>query len=136
MNEGELASGVMQFGAAGLMGWMWLTERRAAAVREKNLADAHERLMSERSGLEVVLRAIENSTRALTALEVGQRQVVHLLTRLAVPWPAGRGREERGGRYGGAGERVRREAEPAAGRSRGEAEGRGPREAAGAQGAD
>jgi biopolymer transport protein ExbB/TolQ len=82
MVEGELAAAVAQFGAAGIVGWMWLSERRAAAVREKQLAEAHERLINERQNLDVVLRALENSTRTLTALEVGQRQVVELLTRL------------------------------------------------------
>lgn len=82
MIEGDAAAMLAQFGAAGLMGWMWLSERRAAATREKQLADAHERLLQERSALDVVLRALEGSTRVLTALEVGQRQIIELLGRM------------------------------------------------------
>jgi hypothetical protein len=83
MMEGDVTGMVAQLGAAGLMGWMWLSERRAAGLREKQLAEAHERLMQERNNLEVLLRAVESSTRTLTALEVGQRQVVELLGRVA-----------------------------------------------------
>jgi hypothetical protein len=88
MIEGDAAAMLAQFGAAGLMGWMWLSERRAAATREKQLADAHERLLQERSALDVVLRALEGSTRVLTALEVGQRQIIELLGRMTSAGPS------------------------------------------------
>ena len=81
--EPELTTTIAQLGAAGLMGWMWLSERRAAAVREKQLDESHDRLMQERTSLEVVLRTIESSTRVLTAIEVGQRQLLDVLGRLA-----------------------------------------------------
>ncbi|MFN0011805.1 MAG: hypothetical protein ACKVS8_09205 [Phycisphaerales bacterium] len=80
-----MASVAAQLGAAGLIGWMWLTERRAGAVRETQLAEAHDRLVAERTSLEVILRTIENSTRVLSALEVGQRQLLELLGRMAQP---------------------------------------------------
>lgn len=83
--EADMASVAAQLGAAGLIGWMWLTERRAGAVREKQLAEAHDRLVAERTSLEVILRTIENSTRVLSALEVGQRQLLDLLGRMASP---------------------------------------------------
>ena len=35
--EGELLAMVTQFGVAGLIGWMWLSERRAGAAREREL---------------------------------------------------------------------------------------------------
>jgi hypothetical protein len=79
--ETELTTLVVQCGAAGLIGWMWLSERRAAAERERQLTDAHERIVHERTALDVVLRSVEGSTRALTAIEVGQRQLLELLTR-------------------------------------------------------
>ncbi len=81
MLDTELTTLVMQCGAAGLIGWMWLSERRAAAERERQLTDAHERIVDERTALDVVLRSVEGSTRALTAIEVGQRQLLELLTR-------------------------------------------------------
>ena len=80
--ETDIAGVAAQLGAAGIMGMMWLAERRAGAVREKQLAEAHDRLMSERTSLDVLLRAIESSTRVLSALEVGQRQLLDVLGRM------------------------------------------------------
>lgn len=82
MIAAEAAGVLAQFGAAGLMGWMWLTERRSATIREKQLTDAHERLLNEKHSLEVVLRALESSTRVLTAIEIGQRQLLEVLGRM------------------------------------------------------
>lgn len=84
MNEVDIASTIAQFGAAGLVGWMWLTERRTAAVRDQQVAQSHQRLMEARSELDVLVRALESNTRAITALEVGQRHVLEVLARLAM----------------------------------------------------
>lgn len=77
-----------QLGAAGLIGWMWLTERRAAAAREKQLADLHDRVMQERTHVAALLAVVRDNTRALAALEAGQRGIVALLERVAPPPPA------------------------------------------------
>jgi len=69
----DLAASLAQFGTAGLIGWMWLTERRAAAQRERQLTEAHDRLMQERRTFELLLAAIHENTRVLTALEVNLR---------------------------------------------------------------
>lgn len=82
MLEPQLAAAFAQFGIAGLIGWMWLTERRAAAARERQLADLHERLLQERPQLEMLVRVIADNTRALTTLEVGQRHLANVLERL------------------------------------------------------
>ncbi len=86
----ELASALAQLGAAGLIGLMWLTERRAAAAREKQLSDAHERIMHERTHLAALLSVVTDNTRALTALEGGQRTLVSVIERVSVP-----GKEQR-----------------------------------------
>jgi hypothetical protein len=79
----ELAGALAQFGTAGLIGWMWLTERRAAAARERQLSEAHERLMHERMSFELVVAAIKENTKVLTALEVGQRTLTGVLERMS-----------------------------------------------------
>lgn len=68
MPDPDLAA-LAQLGAAGLIGWMWLAERRAAATRERQLGDAHERLMQERPQLSALLEVVRDNTRALSALE-------------------------------------------------------------------
>jgi hypothetical protein len=84
MTDGtEFASAIAQFGVAGLMGWMWLSERRAAGTREAQLTQAHERLVQERAQADALLTVIRDNTRALALLEAGQRTLVALLESLA-----------------------------------------------------
>jgi hypothetical protein len=78
----DLAASLAQFGTAGLIGWMWLSERRAAADRERQLAEAHERLMQERRGLGAAVQALRENTRALASLEAGQRALTAAIERL------------------------------------------------------
>lgn len=77
----ELAGALAQFGTAGLIGWMWLTERRASAERERELREAHEALVRERAQLGELMRVVSANTAALAALEAGQRELRGLLRR-------------------------------------------------------
>lgn len=85
MSDPATASMIAQFGAAGLVAWMWLCERRAAAVREKQLADAHDRILSQQTTVDVLLRCVDANTRALTSLEAGQGRLLSTLDRLSIP---------------------------------------------------
>lgn len=79
----EIAAALAQFGTAGLMGWLWLTERRSAGERERQLGEAHERLIQDRRGLEIAVEALRENTRVLALLESGQRQMNAALSGLA-----------------------------------------------------
>lgn len=79
----ELAAFATQFGMAGLIAWMWLTERRAVSQREQQLSSTHERLMEQRIQLDALMRLIADNTRAVAALEAGQRALSSLVERLA-----------------------------------------------------
>lgn len=68
-----------QFGMSGLIAWMWLTERRAATSREKQLSEAHERLMDQRIQLDALLQVVADNARAVSAIEAGQRALAGLL---------------------------------------------------------
>ena len=90
----ELIPALAQLGAAGLIGWMWITERRAAAEREQQLREAHSAILDERPRLDVLLKALDANTRAITALEVGQRQIADVVRERMEgcrPEPDGRG---------------------------------------------
>jgi len=78
----EVVASVTQFGVAGLIGWMWMTERRAAAGREKQVGEAHDRLMRERRELELLVDVVRENTRALAAVEAGQRALADAVERL------------------------------------------------------
>lgn len=82
MIEPAVMTHLVQFGVAGLMAWMWLTERRGAAVREKSIEEAHARLMEQRTQLGVLMDVVRENTRALVALEGAQRSLVRLVERL------------------------------------------------------
>lgn len=112
MGEAELAAAVMQFGTAGLIGWLWLTERRTAGTRERQLHEAHDRLMSQESHVRTILSALEANTRALVMLEAGQRDLARAIDRAGTKGGAaarttgtarGAGRADRTGRVGGTG---------------------------------
>lgn len=77
--EAEIASAVAQLGAAGLIGWMWLSERRSAAEREKQIGEAHDAVLRERTKLDALLAALEHNTRAMTAVELGQRRLAEIV---------------------------------------------------------
>jgi len=83
MLEPEITTSLAQLGAAGLIGWLWLAERRAAAARETQLRELHDRLLQERPQIATLLAVVRDNTRALTALEAGQRAIVSVLERVA-----------------------------------------------------
>lgn len=70
-----------QFGAAGLIGWMWLSERRHAAKREQQLTEAHERMTEQRVALDQLLAVVSENTKAVAMLEAGQRSLLSYLHR-------------------------------------------------------
>lgn len=90
-----VAAWAAQFGLAGLVCWMWLSERRAAAQRERELREAHDRLMRERRGSDVLMAALNDNTRALASLEACQRGLTEAL--VGVVGGAVRGGVTRGG---------------------------------------
>ncbi len=81
MNE-AISTALSQFGLAGFVAWMWFTERRASATREKQIAETHDRLMQERRTIEAVLGALDRSTAAMTAVQEGQRTLAGAVDRL------------------------------------------------------
>jgi hypothetical protein len=81
--EQELAAMAAQFGAAGLIAWMWLTERRHSSARDRQLSEAHERMLEQRTALEQLLRVIGENTVALTGVGAGQQRIAEAIERLA-----------------------------------------------------
>ncbi len=79
MIEVEALAALTQFGVAGLVAWMWLAERRAAAGREREISEAHGRLMSDRIEINAVIDTVRANTRAMTALEAAQRELIGLI---------------------------------------------------------
>jgi hypothetical protein len=68
-----LLSSLTPFGAAGLIAFLWLTERKSSGERERQLSEAHDRLVRHRSELSLLVNVVRENTRALTALEASLR---------------------------------------------------------------
>ena len=84
----SLAALFTQFGSAGLMGWMWLSERKGAQTRDTQLAELQTRLLQERLQFDSLVSVARDCARAVGTLDAGQRQIadrlsdlVHLLSR-------------------------------------------------------
>lgn len=75
----DLAAMIAQFGVAGLIAWLWVTERRSAGERERLLSETRRRLDTERVGVRTLLDALGANTRALTSLEATQRELIGAL---------------------------------------------------------
>jgi hypothetical protein len=53
---------------AGLMGAMWLWERRTSRQREQQIDESHARIMSDRVQLDQLLDVVRQNTEAMTRL--------------------------------------------------------------------
>src|SRR3954471_19604053 len=69
------------FGAAGLMGAMWLWERKTSRQREEQLDEAHVRILSDRVQLEQLISVVRQNVEAMTRLSATQDQLVRKLDR-------------------------------------------------------
>ena len=59
---------VTNLGVAGIMGAMWLWERRTSRVREQQIDDAHARIMADRVMLDLLMDVVRQNTEALSRL--------------------------------------------------------------------
>ena len=77
------------FGAAGLMGAMWLWERKTSRQREEQLDEAHARILGDRVQLEQLIDVVKKNTEAMTRLSASQDQLVRRLDRVQQANPKG-----------------------------------------------
>jgi hypothetical protein len=64
------------FGSAGLMGAMWLWERKHSAARDQQLTEAHARISRDEQRLGSLTRVIEHNTAAIARFAEVQRELV------------------------------------------------------------
>ncbi|MFG0329914.1 MAG: hypothetical protein ACF8PN_08455 [Phycisphaerales bacterium] len=82
--ELELLNHFMQFGVAGFVGALWWLERRHSAQRERELSEAHERLMRQRVELHELIAVLRENTVSLTSVEESQDRLVDACERIAM----------------------------------------------------
>lgn len=78
----SLAALFTQFGSAGLMGWMWLSERKGAQTRDTQLAELQTRLLQERLQFDALVSLARDCAHAVGTLDAGQRQIADRLSDL------------------------------------------------------
>lgn len=67
------------FGAAGLMGAMWLWERKLSRLREQQITEAHGRILRDEERLGKFVHVVEQNTAAVSRFTETQRQVAETL---------------------------------------------------------
>ncbi len=86
--DDSLMPQLTNFGAAGIMGAMWLWERRTSRQREQQLDEAHTRIMSDRVGLDQLINVVRQNAEALTRFATTQEQLLRRSTHPITPKPA------------------------------------------------
>lgn len=81
--EAVVTEQVVQFGMAGLIGLLWLLERRHSSQRERELSEAHQRLMSQKESLAELMVVARESTAAMAAVERGQTALAEACNRIS-----------------------------------------------------
>ena len=70
---------VTSFGAAGLMGAMWLWERRTSQKREQQLDEAHARILGDRVQLDQLIGVVRQNAEAIARMCTTQDQLLRRL---------------------------------------------------------
>jgi len=68
-------------GAAGVMGAMWLWERRNSQKRDEQLDDAHTRILGDRVQLDQLIEVVKTNVEAITRLSSLHDQLLRTLDR-------------------------------------------------------
>ena len=77
-----IMSDLTSFGAAGLMGAMWLWERKLSREREQQIDQSHERIMRDEERLDKLTQVLEQNTAAIARFHEMQREAYDTLKQL------------------------------------------------------
>lgn len=82
----EALESLTQFGVAGLMGMLWTWERWFSRRRERELSEAHERLIAQREALETLVGLVRRNTEAIERFDSTQQRLNDLLAKLGADY--------------------------------------------------
>ena len=68
-----------QLGVAGLMGGLWVWERKYSRLREDQLTEAHAEIMSGREHLGALLDALQGNTKVIGEFTAVQQEMLRSL---------------------------------------------------------
>jgi hypothetical protein len=72
----DMLSSLTSLGSAGVMGAMWLWERRTSRQREQQLDEAHARITADRVGIDELIDVVRLNAEALTRLTATHEQLL------------------------------------------------------------
>jgi hypothetical protein len=78
----EMMTELGSLGAAGLMGAMWLWERKLSRQRDRQIGEAHERIKRDEQRLGKLTEVVQHNTSAITRFSEVQRTQNEILSRL------------------------------------------------------
>jgi hypothetical protein len=76
---GDALGQLTSLGAAGIMGAMWLWERRQSQQRDQQLDESHARILGDRVQLDQLIEVVRNNAEAMTRLGTVQDQLIRTL---------------------------------------------------------
>ena len=78
----EILSPLTEFGVAGLMGALWVWERRLSRRREQQLDDAHHRIVGEARRADALMELVRSNTAAIERFAQAQATLTQLVRAL------------------------------------------------------
>jgi hypothetical protein len=78
-DAGDGLSQLTSLGAAGIMGAMWLWERRTNSQRDQQLDESHARILGDKVQLDQLIEVVKNNAEAMTRLGTVQDQLIRTL---------------------------------------------------------
>lgn len=75
----SIVSDLASLGAAGVMGALWLWERKLSRLREQQLSDAHGRIIRDEERLGKLTQVVDQNTVAITRFHETQRETCETL---------------------------------------------------------
>jgi hypothetical protein len=81
--EETIIQQMAQLGAAGLMGILWILERRHSSNRERELTESHVRLMEQHIELNEIIKVVNDNTIACTAMKESQKRLSDVCEQVA-----------------------------------------------------
>ncbi len=75
----EFINMLTQFGTAGLMGMLWVCERLLSRRRERQLSEAHHRLIEQQEQLTVLVKLVRRNTQAIERFNQTQTRLIQIL---------------------------------------------------------
>ena len=76
---GAPVESITSLGAAGLMGAMWLWERRTSQKRESQIDEAHARILGDRVSIDQLMSVIRQNAEAISRMCTTQEQLLREL---------------------------------------------------------